>query len=151
MVVDKTSRRSFIPARFFPDGGAFAPVAGMALAVLTLTACAAPPASRGDLQADNPASRLYAIHRAGSAGDMSAVPALVESLDHDDPAVRMMAIEALHRLTGTRLDYNPYADAPQRRPAADAWADAVRDGRFDPALADQPSIPREAQAAQTQP
>jgi HEAT repeat protein len=116
-------------------------------AVACATACA-PPASRGDLQADNPASRLYAIHRAGSTGDTSAIPALVESLDHDDPAVRMMAIEALHRLTGTRLDYNPYADLTQRRAAADTWEAAVREGRFDPG---RDSPPREAQITHTQP
>lgn len=119
--------------------------------LLALAGCAAPPASRGDLQSDNPASRLYAIHRAGGSGDMTTLPALVESLDHDDPAVRMMAIEALYRLTGTRLDYNPYGDVVRRRAATDAWAAAVREGRFGPALADHPSIPREAQAAQTQP
>ncbi len=81
---------------------------------------------------DNPASRLYAIHRAAATGDEAAVPALVESLDHDDPAVRMMAINALERLTGTRMGYDPYAGPVARRQAADAWAAAVREGRFDP-------------------
>jgi hypothetical protein len=118
---------------------------------LALAACAPPPASRGDLQADNPASRLYAIHHAGNRGDMTAIPALVESLDHDDPAVRMLAIEALHRITGTRLDYTPYADSPDRRAAADAWAAAVREGRFTAAPPDQSSVTAQTPTAPTQP
>lgn len=102
------------------------------LASLWLPACAPPPASEGDFTSDNPASRLYAIHRAGTEGDRSALPGLVESLDHDDPAVRMMAAQALERITGTRMGYDPYAGAIERRKAADAWAQAIRDQRFDP-------------------
>ncbi len=93
---------------------------------LMLPACA-PPASTGGINSDNPASKLYGITRADSLND---VPVLVEQLDHDDPAVRMMAIHALERITGERLGYNPYANLVERRPAVEAWEQAVRSGRF---------------------
>ncbi|MCC7145997.1 MAG: HEAT repeat domain-containing protein [Phycisphaeraceae bacterium] len=89
-----------------------------------------PPASKGTFDSENPASRIYAIHRAGNQRDASAIPKLVESLDHDDPAVRMMAILALERITGQRLGYDPYAPEPDRRLAVDRWAQAVRAQRW---------------------
>jgi len=55
---------------------------------------------------------------------------LVEQLDSDDPAVRVFAINALERITGERLGYNPYANEVARRSAIDAWADAVKTKRF---------------------
>ena len=85
----------------------------------------APRASQGGLDSDNPAAQLYAIRRAGSAGDASAAPKLVEHLDSDDPAVRMFAILALERLTGERMGYNPYAPAHERREAIERWRRAV--------------------------
>jgi len=100
------------------------------MAVGMLSACA-PAASRGGMDSDNPAAKLYAIRDAGLSGDVRYVPRLVEELEHDDPAVRMMAINALQRLTGERLGYNPYASTAQRRPAVEAWVAAVREGRFD--------------------
>lgn len=105
------------------------PLLTLLLACVGLAACA-PPASQGSLDSDNPAAKLYAIRRIGEAHDRSQIPGLVEQLDHDDPAVRLFAIEALERMTGTRLGYNPYASPPQRRPAVEAWVQAVREGRF---------------------
>ena len=87
----------------------------------------APPASRGGFNSDNPASKLYAIRRAGR----SDTPQLVEQLNSDDPAVRMMSIHALEQITGTRLGYHPYGSEADRRSAIEAWVQAVRDGRFE--------------------
>jgi hypothetical protein len=95
-----------------------------------LFACT-PPASRGGLDSDNPASKLYAIRGAGLSGDRAYVPRLVEELEHDDPAVRMMAINALEKLTGQRMGYNPYAGPVQRQAAVDRWVQAVREGKFE--------------------
>jgi hypothetical protein len=111
--------------------------AALVVGVVLLAGCA-PPASRGTLDSDNPAAKLYAIRAAGDAGDRSAVPKLVESLDNDDPAIRMMAISALERLTGERLGYNPYAGPAERRQAVEAWDQAVRKGRFSEGAATKP-------------
>ncbi|MBI1338534.1 MAG: hypothetical protein GC164_16445 [Phycisphaera sp.] len=95
-----------------------------------LCACSAPPASEGGFDSDNPASQLYAITRAGQTRDRSAVPELVPLLDSDDPAVRMMSIEALECITGQRLGYNPYGTWSERREATEQWQEAVRKGQF---------------------
>lgn len=90
----------------------------------------APPASIGGFNSDDPASKLYAIRAAGESRDRSAIPPLVEQLDSDDPAVRVFAINALERITGERLGYNPYADDVGRRAAVERWVDAVKSDRF---------------------
>ncbi len=109
-----------------------------------LTACA-PPASEGGLNSDNPASHLYAIRAAGERHDRAALPALVESLDSDDPAIRMMAISALERITGTRRGYDPYASAAQRQPAVEEWVKSVRTSGISPGISPgNPGIPAPA-------
>jgi len=97
---------------------------------LLLCGGCAPPASQGGFHSPDPASKLYAIHSAGESRDRKNIPVLVEQLDSDDPAVRVFAINALERITGERLGYNPYADEATRRSAIDAWADAVKTKRF---------------------
>jgi HEAT repeat protein len=95
-------------------------VAGAAL----LGACA-PPASRGGFDSPDPAAKLYAIERAMRRGDRAAVPQLVEQLDSDDPAVRLLAISALERLTGQTYGYR-HDDPPwQRQDAIRRWVEAV--------------------------
>ena len=97
----------------------------------TLAGCGGPPAaSEGGFDSADPASRLYAIRRAGGQRDVAAVPDLIESLESDDPAVRMLAIAALQRITGTRMGYDPYALPAARQDAVDAWLEAWRSGRL---------------------
>lgn len=96
-----------------------------------LVGCRPPAARLGGFDSLDPASKLYAVRRAGEARDRGAVADLVEQLDSDDPAVRMFTINALERITGERLGYDPYAGPAGRREAADAWAQAVRSGRFE--------------------
>ena len=98
--------------------------------VMIVPACSGPSPREATLESDNPAGKLYAIRKAGEARDRSKIPALVEQLNHDDPAVRMMAITALDRITGTRLGYNPYADLPERGEAIERWVQAVGTNRF---------------------
>lgn len=98
--------------------------------VLALLAGCTPPASEGGFDSPDPASKLYAIHRAGEQNDRAAVPQLVQQLDSDDPAVRMMSIDALERITGERMGYNPYGPLPERREAIERWVEAVREERF---------------------
>lgn len=97
--------------------------------IACVSACA-PRASEGDFDSDNPASKLYAVRAAGESGDVSRVPRLVELLDHDDPAVRMMTINALERLTGERMGYNPYDPPHDRQEAIARWTQAVQEGRW---------------------
>ena len=101
-------------------------VAGACVAL----ACCAPPAHTGNFDSPDPAARLYAITRAGETKDASKIPSLVDQLDSDDPAVRLFAIEALERITGERLGYNPYADDTDRRESVDRWVEAVKARRF---------------------
>jgi hypothetical protein len=100
------------------------------LTVLSVLSGCGPRASQGGFDSDNPAAKLYAIRDAGARRDTAAIPKLVEQLTSDDPAVRVFAIEALERITGERLGYNPSADLLVRAEAVDRWEQAVRDGRF---------------------
>lgn len=103
----------------------------LAISLGWLTACSSPPpVEEGGFHAPDPASKLYAIRRAGEERDRSAIPHLVERLQDDDPAVRLFAIEALERITNERFGYNPYAAADDRHAAVVAWDKAVRDGKF---------------------
>lgn len=104
---------------------------------MSVPACAGPSPREATLDSDNPAGKLYAIRKAAQSRDRSKIPSLVEQLNHDDPAVRMMAINALERMTGTRLGYNPYADLPERGEAVERWAEAVRTNRFEAGAADE--------------
>ena len=88
------------------------------------------PVSQGTLDSPNPAARLYAIHRAGEQRDTSAIAPLVELLDSSDPAERLLVIQSLERITGTRLDYDPYANAQQRDTAIARWVDAAKTHSF---------------------
>jgi len=99
------------------------------LMALTAAGCA-PPASLGDFTSPDPAAKLYAIRAAGESRDRRHIEPLVEQLDSDDPAVRVFAINALERITGERLDYNPYQDEVRRRPAVEAWVEAVKTKKF---------------------
>lgn len=93
---------------------------------LLMTACSAPSARIGGFESDNPATLLFAIQEAGESRDRSAVPNLVEALENDDPAVRMMAIVSLERITGERLGYKPYTSSVLRAPAVARWQAMVR-------------------------
>lgn len=73
---------------------------------------------------------MYAIRRAGQTYDQSAIDPLIERLDSDDAAERLLVIQALEHITGTRLDYNPYADAQQRAKAIARWVAAADANTF---------------------
>ena len=85
-----------------------------------------PSISEGGLDSPDPAARLYAIQRAGQTKDRSKIMPLIERLDSDDAAERLLAINALERITGTRHGYDPYGTAQQRVSAIDAWVDYAK-------------------------
>jgi len=66
-------------------------------------------------------AKIPGIKRAGETRDRSALPQLVDSLNDDDPAVRLFAIAALEKFTGDRFGYEYYLDEDQRKPAVARW------------------------------
>lgn len=79
--------------------------------------------------ANDPGAKLAAIIEAGREKDRSAIPHLIEQLESDDQAVRMYAILALERITGTRRGYRYYAPPAERQNAIRRWVRAYRDGQ----------------------
>lgn len=88
----------------------------------------APPVSRGDFDAPDPASRTYAIERAAASNDRDKIPRLIEQLMSDDPLVRMLAITTLERMTGETFGYRHYDQRFQRERAIRRWVEAVDRG-----------------------
>jgi HEAT repeat protein len=65
--------------------------------------------------------RMRAVGEVRRTGDTEYVPALIERLDDDDPAVRLAAGEALVELTGHDTGYEPWAEPAERRRQVAAW------------------------------
>ena len=96
-----------------------------------LGGCADPGSAVGFDEAD-PAARLRAVREAGreEKGDREGGRTqreLVEMLDSDDPAERMLAIRALERLTGQTLGYEHAAGEAERREAVERWVEWCRE------------------------
>ncbi len=84
--------------------------------------------TEGGFDAASPAARSHAIEQAARTGDLDAVPKIVEQLDADDPAIRMLAIEVLHRLTGETFGFHHYDPAHDRLAAIHRWFTSVQFG-----------------------
>ncbi len=84
------------------------------------------PTIRPDFNSAEPAARNAAIVNAAARGDKSAAPDLVRMLQSDDPATRLLAIEALERITGERLGYDPTDTEADRAQAIERWKVKVR-------------------------
>ncbi len=115
--------------------------------LVALTACG-PSAIEGGFDSANPSARMYAIEQAARQGDQSAVRSIIEQLDCDDPAVRLLAISTLERLTGQTYGYRFYDDQMQRREAIARWVAAFDAGEIDARIqpmnkdsASQPATP----------
>ena len=121
------------------------PASPYAVAMLRLTCSAAglllgagacgPRATEGGFDSANPAAKLYAIQHAYEQDDPRAIPRLIEQLDSDDPAVRLLAIASLDEITGRTYGYD-HADPPEiRRDAVRRWEQAWETGELtqDPA------------------
>jgi HEAT repeat protein len=81
------------------------------------------------LRSENPSDRIAAAIEASRSGDKSLAPLLVERLEDDAADVRFYAIQALERLTGQRLGYEPYAPAEQRLAAVQRWRRWLKTGQ----------------------
>jgi hypothetical protein len=93
------------------------PKIGACLLAATLCGCA------GEVSFDSPdsAARLRAIQKAAADDDRSSIPKLIEMLDSDDPAVRLLSIRTLESMTGQTLGYDPIAPSYERTPAVNRW------------------------------
>jgi hypothetical protein len=70
---------------------------------------------------EEPADKIPAIRDAVRRRDMRALPQLVKDLDHEDPAVRFYAGQALVRLTRQDFGYRFYDDEQARKEAVTRW------------------------------
>ena len=91
------------------------------LVCLTPLVGCTPSALDGTFNSPDPAAKLNAIKTAGINRDATAIPHLIQQLESDDPSVRLFAIGALERITGTRLGYIPYDPPTKRRAAIEGW------------------------------
>jgi hypothetical protein len=98
---------------------------GAILALGFIIGSCAPAATDGGFDSPSSSARLYAIEKAARSGDRTAVADLVELLDSDDPAVRLMAITALQRLTGRTYGYRHYDPVQERNAAIERWVQAL--------------------------
>lgn len=99
--------------------------------LLTVMGCA-PPAITGGFDSPHAASRLFAARRAAAETDpariAAAMPGLIRNLDSDDPAVRLLSIEALEELTGETFGYRHFDPEWLRAPAVARWVAAWERG-----------------------
>lgn len=65
--------------------------------------------------------RMRAVGEVRRAGGTEHVPALIELLDDDDPAVRLATGSTLVELTGHDTGYEPWAGPAERRAQVEVW------------------------------
>ena len=80
---------------------------------------------------DNPDSivRIMAIKWAGENKLSSAVPQLVDLLQHEDRAVRFYTIGSLKRITGTDNGFDYKADPKKRASAVQCWREFIKSNK----------------------
>lgn len=90
--------------------------------MLAAGGCADPDSAVG-FDEPAPAARFRAIHSAAATDDQKAIPDLIQMLDSDDPAERVLAIGTLERLTGQSLGYDASASSTSRDAAVGRWVE----------------------------
>jgi hypothetical protein len=98
---------------------------GLVLGLCGVMGCTAPRPSPNIADAD-PTVKIAGIRQAVARKDRAALPALVEQLDSDDPAVRLFAMGALERFAGERFGYEYYFDEEQRKPSLARWREWLK-------------------------
>lgn len=81
------------------------------------------PAQRADFRSVDPQERSLATVQ---ARDLRDVPGLIEELGSDDPAARMLANQALERVTGQSMAFDYAAPERKRAEAIDRWKEWAR-------------------------
>lgn len=110
--------------RGYRPGGLFAACAAGAA---WLTGCF--PSEKSGFDAPGPSRRLDAIVQASSTdADPATLARLVEQLDSQDAAARMLAIRALEKRTGTTLGYNHTDPKWARQESIGRWIKYLESG-----------------------
>ena len=100
-----------------------------------------------DVAANEIDAKIPGIKRAGLAQDRSALPGLVDSLNDEDPAVRMFAIVTLEKFSRDRFGYEYYLDEEQRKPSIARWREWLKQQQQQPDASPEP--PQQQQSAQS--
>jgi hypothetical protein len=79
-----------------------------------------------DVAAPEIDAKIPGMKHAGMTQDRAALPGLVESLNDDDPAVRMFAIVALEKFSRDRFGYEYYLDEEERKPSVARWREWLK-------------------------
>jgi len=74
-----------------------------------------------DLHHPSATRRLEAVTVTAKQRDLAQVPTLIDRLDDEDPAVRLMAGSTLVSLTGHDTGYRPYASSEERQRQQATW------------------------------
>lgn len=88
---------------------------------MLITAGCAGPALEPGFQSIDPQERTAALLDAARNNDKTAIPQLIVMLGSSDPAERMLASEALRRLTGMNFGYHHSDPAWRRGVSIDTW------------------------------
>lgn len=102
--------------------------AALALAGAGAGGCSQPELS-ADLGSALPQERIAGAAAAVRAGDLGAARELIVMLESSDPAVRMIGIRSLERLTGETRGYVYWAPEGEREEAVERWAGWWREQR----------------------
>ena len=101
----------------------------MLMVIGSLVSCGQPAIS-GGFDSPMSAARLHALGKAARTGDRSDIKRIVELLDSDDAAVRLLAISTLERLTGETFGYRHYDSRSEREASIQQWVNAIRQDTF---------------------
>jgi HEAT repeat protein len=119
--------RSTSPRASRRDPGLGGSVVRLAVVLLGVAAgCGAEPSPRPvrpefDLHHPSGTIRLHAIAQVAARRETSQVPALIERLDDEDPAVRLQAAAALREITGHDTGYEAYFSPAERQRHVGLW------------------------------
>lgn len=96
---------------------------------LVLMSAGCIPTERAGFDAASPSRRLDAIVQASAPdSDPATLARLIEQLESQDPAARMLAIRALESRTGQTMGYIHTDPKWQRQLAVDRWVDSLESG-----------------------
>lgn len=113
----------------------------MTLGLTLLAPAGCIPTERAGFDAASPSRRLDAIVQASEPGsDPDTIARLVEQLDSQDPAARMLAIRALESRTGETKGYIHTDPEWKRQAAVDRWITSLEQGDFVPDTVPEPGV-----------
>ncbi len=90
----------------------------MVMGTTVFGGCASEPPS---FSASDPNKRLGALREAAATNDPETIQPMIEMLESDDPAQRLLAIAALRERTGQTLGYDHTAPEADRHEAVERW------------------------------